>query len=90
MRTMRRRLLDTLGVRARTVLDDIPCLFTTDAHGLAGETLPVLVAALPRVLSVGVMGKNGSSQKDDENHEHGENGEVHRDLGDGGGVVVGL
>jgi hypothetical protein len=71
MRTMRRRLLDTLGLRARAVLDDIPCLFMTDAHGLAGETLPVLVVALPRVLFVGVMGKDGSSQEGDENHEHG-------------------
>jgi hypothetical protein len=66
MRTMRRRLLDTLGLRARAVLD-----FMTGAHGLAGETLPVLVVALPRVLFVGVMGKDGSSQEGDENHEHG-------------------
>jgi hypothetical protein len=79
--------LHILRLWTRAGLDDIPCLGLADTHGLVGKTLGIAVAALPRVLSVWGIGKDGSSQEGDEDDE---DGEIYRDLEDDGrGVVIG-
>lgn len=47
MRTMRLRLLDTLGERTNAGIDDMPALGPALADGLTGKALAVAVAALP-------------------------------------------
>lgn len=77
MLTMRLRLLDAVGERARTDLEIVPGLGATLADGLASETLSVPIPALVVGRRL-ILGHDDSGDGEDE-----ESGELH-----GGGEVV--
>jgi hypothetical protein len=85
MRTMRLWLLDTLGMRALTILDDEPRLGHADTCGGAVTTLHIEGTALPYVLFVCFFGPSGGCKEADEDSE---DGNVHRGVVDRSGVNV--